>query len=153
MYKQLPQVPTDAGVLLADKRNGCGAVENRTALRPSTMGTPPQGGGVRASITPNICVQCYTPLPHYLQAFPTSHSFKSPCVRVKNHEHFFVPHFSTNILKESPKSLYYNQNIINDAPQLYNLFFKLFDYYHEIAFYINPKIKKGDKTKDAETKA
>lgn len=66
---------------------------------------------------------------------------------------FFIPHFSTNILKESPKSLYYNQSIINDAPQLYNLFFKLFDYYHEIAFYINPKIKKGDKTKDAETKA
>ena len=43
--KKSPTVPTDAVVLDADMRNGCGAVEHRTALRPSTTAHSPRGGG------------------------------------------------------------------------------------------------------------
>ena len=89
--KQSPTVPTDAVVLDADMRNGCGAVEHRTALRPSTMAHSPRGGGA-GLVLPSTFVFCVIPLsPRYFQAFPTSYSAHSPCVRVNARALFCFP--------------------------------------------------------------
>ena len=81
----MPTVPTVAGVLDADKRSGCEAVEHRTAWRPSTKGTPPARGSSWLVLPTNICVQCSIPIKALLSLHFFQHSpFLNPCVRVLN---------------------------------------------------------------------
>lgn len=96
-----------------DRRRRSGAQTSGTDVKRSRTGRRsvrvprriPRKGGVRASITPNICVLCYPLSPCYFQAFPTSYSFLIPCVRVEKHEHFFVSPFFTHF-PESKKTIW-----------------------------------------------
>ena len=78
----MPTVPTVAGVLDADMRSGCEAVEHRTAWRPSTKGTPPARGEFMVSITHELMCSVFNPhqslaIPAFLSTQPFSKSLCS----------------------------------------------------------------------------
>lgn len=95
-----PTVRTDAGVLERRQAQRRWSGREQDGVASEHNGALPQRGRFGSSITPNLCVLCYSLQPHCLQAFPTSYSFTSPCVRVEKHEHFLFPHFFHFFLKE-----------------------------------------------------
>ena len=88
-----PTVRTDAGVLERRQAQRRWSGREQDGVASEHNGALPQRGRFGSSITPNLCVLCYPFHPHCLQAFPTTYSFTSPCVRVERHEHFFVSPF------------------------------------------------------------
>lgn len=88
-----PTVRTDAGVLERRQAQRRWSGREQDGVASEHNGALPQRGRFGSSITPNLCVPCYPLQPHCLQAFPTTYSFTSPCVRVEKHEHFFVSPF------------------------------------------------------------
>lgn len=95
-----PTVRTDAGVLERRQAQRRWSGREQDGVASEHNGALPQRGRFGSSITPNLCVLCYSLHPHCLQAFPTSYSFPIPCVRVEKHEHFLFPHFFHFFLKE-----------------------------------------------------
>ena len=84
----------------ADKRNGGGAVENRTAQRPSTMAHSPRGGGL-GLVLPQTFVFRVIPSIPTVYRLSQLHTHSLPLVFVlKSMNTFLFPHFFHFFLKE-----------------------------------------------------
>lgn len=95
-----PTVRTDAGVLERRQAQRRWSGREQDGVASEHNGALPQRGRFGSSITPNLCVLCYSLHPHCLQAFPTSYSIFLLVFVLKSMNTFLFPHFFHFFLKE-----------------------------------------------------